>query len=160
MLLWRALLRVQSSIEPTFSKNVVEKEVLSCLATTLIAFLEAAHVRNPIRLAQSLTATLQLWKVINEELGETWAAAVAASIYRRLLRAWQFDLANGIMSDEWANLSRTLVLAAPKRTLEVLLELHDAATERVVWLDMVRHVRFMEHPSKEVISCLLLFPIR
>ncbi|OCB87946.1 hypothetical protein A7U60_g4903 [Sanghuangporus baumii] len=160
LLLWRALLRVQCSLAPSFASDVVSKPVLSCLATVLTAFLEATQSRYAIRLVQSLTATLQLWKIVNEELGQVWAAAVAGSIYRRLLKIWQFDLSNDVMSDEWAQLSRALMLAAPKRTLEILLELHDAAAERVVWLDMAHHVRFMEHPSKEIISYLLLFPIQ
>ncbi|KAL5478674.1 hypothetical protein ACEPAI_1951 [Sanghuangporus weigelae] len=160
LLLWRALLRVQCSLAPSFASDVVSKPILSCLATVLTAFLEATQARYAIRLAQSLTGTLQLWEIVNEEFGQVWAAAVAGSIYRRLLKIWQFDLSNDVMSDEWAQLSRALMLAAPKRTLEILLELHDTAAERVVWLDMAHHVRFMEHPSKEIISYLLLFPIQ
>ncbi|KAL5510988.1 hypothetical protein ACEPAG_3707 [Sanghuangporus baumii] len=160
LLLWRALLRVQRSLAPSFARDVVSKPILSCLATVLMAFLEASQARYAIRLAQSLTATLQLWEIVNEELGHVWAAAVAGSIYRRLLKIRQFDLSNDAMSDEWAQLCRKLMFAAPKRTLEILLELHDAAAERVVWLDMAHHVRFMEHPSKEIISYLLLFPIQ
>lgn len=134
--------------------------VLSRIASTLCAFMESTHDRFPIRPSQALLATHDLWKIVNDELGALWGAALACSIYRRVLRVWQHELSSSFMSDEWVQLSRSLILASPKRTLEVLQELHDVDAQRAIWLDMARHVRSKEHPSTEAIRRLLLFPIQ
>ena len=133
--------------------------VLSCIATTLCAFLDAIHARFPIRPSQAIVATRQLWEISNDELGPLWGSALASSIYRRLLMNWQLEIASNSMNTGWTQLSRVLVQSSPKRSLEVLRELHNGDAQRVIWLDMARDVRGQERPSMELISRLLLFPI-